>query len=274
MRLHALTPTGPFCPFRSSASVEMEPKMNQLNSMAPDFTSDLNKVQMEMQMGQMPDKDLLIKVSTGMKDAVESWETLCARLRLSEDFQTREYGKLTQAHLATYNTSIEKIASMMNWQADCMKAMADGSQPPMPPADMDLEQLMNQDKSSAPPNLNAMQAAEAITAAPFSPSSFETDTVREEYMKLVEDHAALIKFGGKYGTFDRLGKVAFLDQVDQIQERWDGFYFRFKLMGALNDDFKIQCDRFLKSMNMEEDDYRTMLKQSHQLMREEAERER
>jgi hypothetical protein len=38
---------------------------------------------------------------------------LLARLRLSKDFQTREYAKLTQAHLQTHGASVESIRDMM-----------------------------------------------------------------------------------------------------------------------------------------------------------------
>ena len=120
----------------------------------------------------------------------------------------------------------------------------------------------------------AMQAAEAITANPFDPSKLESENIKDEYMKLVLDHSNLIQFGATYDEFDALGKLAFLDEVEKIEDRWDAFFFRFKLMDALDKEYKQQCDQFLASMSMNEDDYRQLLKNCHQLMREDAERER
>ena len=229
----------------------------------------------------MPKYSLLIPVRHfGGIQSVEEWEGLITRLKLSPDFQTREYAKLTQAHLSTHDVTVESIASMMKWQAACMRAMASNQPPPMPPPDIDLEKMMKEamDTSSSakkpPPSMNAMQAAESITANPFSPDDLDSDTVREEYEALVQDHSSLIEFGSNYANFDPLGKIAYLDQIEKIEERWDAFFFRFKLMGTINQDFKDQCDAFLASMNLDEDEFRDLLKKGHQLMREEAERER
>ena len=125
-----------------------------------------------------------------------------------------------------------------------------------------------------PPSMSAMQAAESITANPFGPNDLKSDTVREEYEVLVQQHSSLIEFGANYGDFDPLGKIAYLDQIESIEERWDAFFFRFKLMGTINQEFKDQCDQFLASMNLNEDEFRDLLKKCHQLMREDAEKER
>ena len=119
-----------------------------------------------------------------------------------------------------------------------------------------------------------MQAAESITANPFDPSQLESETIKDEYKKLVLDHSNAIEFGGKYDDFDPLGKLAYLDEIEKIEERWESFFFRFKLMNAINEDYKKQCDQFLASMSMTEDDFRKLLKKGHDLMRKDAERER
>jgi hypothetical protein len=273
----ALTPVGPFCPFRSSAVMEMEPRMEQLQSDVPDFATEFSKIQLDMQMGNTPDPERLRKLADGIDQAVDQWEDLVTRLRISADFQTREYAKLTEAHLNTHGVSVESIKSMMRWQGGCMRALADNTPPPMPPPDLDLQAMMQQAEdptSKPPPSMAAMQAAEAITANPFDPSKLESETIKDEYMKLVLNHSSLIQFGAKYDEFDALGKLAFLDEVEKIEDRWDAFFFRFKLMDALDKEYKQQCDQFLASMSMNEDDYRQLLKNCHQLMREDAERER
>jgi hypothetical protein len=145
--LHALTPIGPFCPFRSAAAIQIEPKMESLNSATPEFATELARIQLDMQIGQMPNPDRLRKVAQGIDAAVDDWENLLARLNLSNDFQTKEYYKLTQAHLASHGQSSEEICIMMRWQSQCMLAMAENRPPPFPPSEIDVMRLMNEAKA-------------------------------------------------------------------------------------------------------------------------------
>jgi hypothetical protein len=278
--LNALTPVGPFCPFRSSAAIQVEPKMESLNSKAPEFATEMARLQLDMQIGKMPDPRRLKTVANGIDTAVDDWENLLARLDLSNDFQTKEYYKLTQAHLAKHGQTSSEIATMMRWQSRCMLAMAENKPPPFPPAEVDVMKLMNDAKKSQesgkqPPSLNAMTAAEKITTTPFTGDepAFQSDTVREEYEALCKDHSSLINFGGSYATFDRMGKLAFLDALEKIEERWDIFFARFSLLGQLNQVFVKQCNAFLEGMSLTEGDFRDLLKRTHQIMREDAERE-
>lgn len=121
-----------------------------------------------------------------------------------------------------------------------------------------------------------MSAAEQITSNPFTgnEAAFKEPMVKEEYERLCRDHNGLVTFGVKYGEFDPLGKLAFLNEVEKIQERWDIFFARFSLMNAIDPVYKKQCDAFLQSMNMTEESYRELLKKCHDLMRKEAEDER
>jgi hypothetical protein len=265
----------------------MEDKMERLSAKTPEFATEMTRIQLDFSMGQIPDKDRLTRVADGLQREVENWEELVARLRLSSDFQTREYAKLTQAHLDQFNSTVESISAIVRWQAGCLRAMADNSPPPMPPPDVNLTMLMEQQQqqslgSSAassqlpsPPSISAMAMAEKITAQPFDEeSAFGSPTVKEEYERLCRDHMNLIEFGGKYGAFDPAGKLMYLDEVEKIQDRWDVFFARFQLMGALNSKYTRQCNDFLASMSMDEARYRELLKRCHDLMRKEAELER
>lgn len=276
----ALTPVGPFCPFRSSAALEMEPRMQHLNSATPEFATEMMRLQLDMQTGNMPDHERLRKVARGIDEAVDEWESLLTRLKLSNDFQTREYAKLTQAHLESHGTNAETIASMMRWQSGCIKAVADNTPPPMPPLDLDdLMKIMEHSQSNndnPPPSISSMMTAEKITSDPFigEEDVFDSPTVREEYERLCEDHAKVIEMGASYGNFDPSGKIAYIDEIEKIDDRWQVFFARFKLLGKLNKAFIRQCNDFLASMGMDEEQYQELLKKTHQIMRDDAERER
>eukprot|EP00557_Chaetoceros_sp_GSL56_P014029 CAMPEP_0176478752 /NCGR_PEP_ID=MMETSP0200_2-20121128/1358_1 /TAXON_ID=947934 /ORGANISM="Chaetoceros sp., Strain GSL56" /LENGTH=260 /DNA_ID=CAMNT_0017874719 /DNA_START=1220 /DNA_END=2002 /DNA_ORIENTATION=- len=256
--------------------------MESLNSATPEFATELARIQLDMQIGQMPNPERLRKVARGIDAAVDDWENLLTRLNLSNDFQTKEYYKLTQAHLAKHGQRSEEICAMMRWQSQCMSAMADNRPPPFPPSEINVMKLMNeakaqqQDSKKGPPSINAMAAAEKITSTPFTGDepAFQSDTVKKEYEALCRDHASLIDFGGSYATFDPFGKMAYLDELEKIEERWDVFFARFSLLGQLNQKFVKQCNAFLDSMGMTEEEFRELLKVTHDIMRKDAERER
>lgn len=292
----ALTPVGPFCPFRSSTSIDMEPKMERMNTMRSnsddddpsaatidnnfDVATEMTKIQLNLQMGIETDPGQLIKVADQIESSVEVWENLVTRLKLSSDFQTREYAKLTQAHLETNGVTTESVASMMRWQAGCMKAMANNQPPPIPPSNVNIakmmEDAMKEQQQQKPPSITAMAAAQKITTTPFNGKEaiFDSLTVKDEYEALCRDHMNLIEFGSTYDTFDPSGKILYLDETEKIEDRWDVFFKRFQLMGQLNQDYIDQCNAFLQSMGLTEDDYKKILSKSHDIMREDAENER
>ena len=110
----ALTPIGPFCPFRSNAALALDPQMESLQTGTPDFATEMTRLQLDLQMRSNPDPDRLKKVAKGLVAAVNDWELLMKTLRSSNDFQTREYGKLTQAHLESHGqVSILRLCSYL-----------------------------------------------------------------------------------------------------------------------------------------------------------------
>merc|ERR1711924_18027 len=125
--------------------------------------------------------------------------------------------------------------------------------------------------------MSQLVSAQAVTASPFKDGTeavFESDVVRKEYAKLYRDHAGIITMGERYGTFDPLGKLAFLDALEAVEERWDIFFARFSLLGAVNPDFLEQTQGFFGSMGMSTSDFREVLREAHDIMRRDAEAER
>jgi hypothetical protein len=272
----ALTPIGPFCPFRSSASQAQDWHMDELHEDFKTKTEDIEKISLELQMGKDVDKDVLLRAADYMERNLDKWETSMARMKLSGDFQTIEYLKLAQAQIMDSTRLIpEDVVSLMRWQSACMRAMALNIPPPMPPADFDLQRLIEQAESGTPPpSLSALSKSIYITSNPVLESAFsKSDIVKAEYLTLCDDHKRLVELGTQYSAFDPTGKAAYLDQIDKIEERWDVLFTRFSLMGSLNPEFSEQCLAFLKTMNLDETDYRRLLKKAHDLMREDAEQE-
>ena len=278
-----ITPVGPFCPFRSEATKldgTVDSGMGSLASKSQSFMADMARLQLDSQMGTEPDPAKVEAVANEVAAALEEWELLMTRLRLSTDFQSREYFKLTEAHLSGQGQSLQAIGLAMRWQVDAMRAFAKGQMPPMPPAGLDLEAMSRQQEQGGGGGGGGMAGAlggpPAIDTTPFDGSepAFESPVVKEEYEALCREHAALVSLGASYGSYDALGKLAFLDALDAVEGRWDIFFTRFSLVGALNADFKRQSDAFLQSMGLSPQSFRALLGKAHQIMRDEAEAER
>jgi len=266
--LNALTPIGPFCPFRTNAASQLDSKFDEAK---PD--ESILKVFAQIQSGDTPDASALQKAANTLNKAVDTTESLFTRLRISQDFQTREYFAIIDARFAMYDMKREDMVAALKWQAGCLESLAKGTPPPIPPSKVDLERLMNVDQNKIP-SVTSMSREAGISELPFEESVFREESVREEYLSLVGDHRKLLEFGSTFASFDPLGKIAFLDEVERIEERWDVFFARGKLMGVLREEYVEQTDTLLNDMRMTEEEFREMLKTSHNAMREQAERER
>ena len=65
---------------------------------------------------------------------------------------------------------------------------------------------------------------------------FDSDIVQQEAKQLFEDYQSLIQLGGSYGKFDLEGKKIFIQQMEDLMERYRIFMKRFEL----SDDFMAQ----------------------------------
>ncbi len=65
---------------------------------------------------------------------------------------------------------------------------------------------------------------------------FDSDIVQQEAKQLFEDYQALIELGKNYGKFDREGKKLFIEQMENMMERYRIFMKRFEL----SEDFMAQ----------------------------------
>jgi hypothetical protein len=67
-------------------------------------------------------------------------------------------------------------------------------------------------------------------------SFFDSEIVQNEAKSLFEDYQALMQLGGRYGKFDREGKIMFIQQMENMMERYRIFMKRFEL----SEDFMAQ----------------------------------
>jgi hypothetical protein len=67
---------------------------------------------------------------------------------------------------------------------------------------------------------------------------FESEIVQQEARSLFTDYQNLMRLGSNYGKFDREGKRLFIEQMEEILERYRIFMKRMEL----SDDFMAQMN--------------------------------
>lgn len=267
-------PVGPLCPFRSSYTADTGYLAQGMDTLTDfnmqDFATEFTRIGLQLQTGEQVDKEKILKLADDLTKAEETWRSMLTRMRMSTDFQALEYFKLSEAWAKRQGQNIDAVGTMMRWQADNMRAFATGGMPTPPPPGIDLTQMMTQQGKGN--GLNVMDAAGSITAFPFLENTavFKSDIVNEEWQKLAQDHAEMIKVGEEYGSFDREGKVIFIDRLEELENRWDTFYSRVGLMGAINPDFEKQTAEYFEVMGMSNSEFRDVLAEAHLQMRRDA----
>lgn len=234
------------------------------------------RLQLQMQMGEQPDLARVKELSERMIAAQREWEGLIGRWKLSDDFQTREWLAMTRCSADETGVGLEEMGQLVRWQAECMQAFAMQATPPMPPAGVDMDRVaaILQEKGGTMGTMMTGSPVQ-VDAEPLDSTLFDSPIVRSEYEALIRDHEGLVRLGETYGGFDPLGKLAFLDQIDQIESRWDTFFARASLLRAVRPAFKEQCDEYMKCLGLRDaDGFRALLGRAHNSMRIEAERER
>ena len=195
--------------------------MEELTVVGPAIATAMARVQLEMQGSDAPNPTVLLETADALDDAVTKWQTIVTQTRLATDFQAREYAKFLQAHLQRHDQDVTQVAAGMLWQAACLRAVASGNPPPPPPADLDLAKLMASPQQQSMPAM--MEASNSgVDAQPFDAAALDASpTIREEWNQLCADHEQLVvQMGANYGNFDPLGKLAFLDELAKVQDRW------------------------------------------------------
>ncbi|MEB3831882.1 DUF1825 family protein [Phormidium sp. CCY1219] len=67
-------------------------------------------------------------------------------------------------------------------------------------------------------------------------SFFDSEIIQQEAKQLFEDYRDLIELGSSYGKFDREGKKLYIEQMEEMMERYRIFMKRFEL----SEDFTAQ----------------------------------
>lgn len=209
------------------------------------FYLELQRMSMEFSSGgSPPEPSRVVAVAGKMEDSFNKYKDMISRLSLSQDFQALEYYALTVSNLKRENMVLSDIEDSVKWQINSMKAFATGQSPPMPNAKtVEMMQKKSGGSMSSPPT---------IVSTPFTgqEACFEDSTIRQTFLTLQSDHENLIRMGSGYGSFDPLGKLAYLDQMEKIEERWALLMTKLDLGQHISREFKDETSAFLGGMNL------------------------
>mmetsp|Transcript_10555 Transcript_10555/g.24015 ORF Transcript_10555/g.24015 Transcript_10555/m.24015 type:complete len:377 (+) Transcript_10555:100-1230(+) len=266
-----IPPIGPFCPFQSefSRGKGMNEQLERLTDLSTNITKQFAPIMLNAQMGKLPDPEVVKPLAADLREAQDLYTANLARSRLSEDFQGREFYNMTEAIVNRAGLTLDNMKDIVEWQMGGMLAYAEGRLPPPPPPGITEEVL-----AKRPDISNAVGLGSAsITVGPFDPNSatMRSEVVQAEFRKLLQDHEGLIKLGEQFGSFDPAGKLLYLDQIDDVEQRWDILFTRLQLTGDLNPEYTVQVEEYLKRVSLTPVQFREVLKAAHNIMRKDAE---
>jgi len=250
----------------------------------PQLLAELTQMQSGVQTGNFAEliknRGRMVTLADDLMKAEQELRVLLTRMRMATDFQSREYYKIASAWTSRQGESLATMGNMMRYSAETMRAVADGRPPMPPPPGYDPVKLMSlwvrQGSAAGLSVVATMATGQGVDSLPFTgrEAAFQSDVVHAEYDQLCRDHKSIIKLGEQFGSFDPLGQIAFLDALEAVEERWDVFFSRFRLLGQLSPAFETQTSVFLESLGMSAQAFRELLREAHALLRADAEHAR
>ncbi|GMH95085.1 hypothetical protein TrST_g1570 [Triparma strigata] len=272
-----ITPVGPFSSCRSKACEfggSLDSRMSSATSGITgddNFMLELQRLTVEFQINETPPPtDKVAKIVDKMERSHEQYNDLLTRLSLSKDFQSLEYYSLTVTQLEKKGMTLDLMNECVQWQINSMKAYSTNSLPPQPPPS--VLKMIQQNQNQPPP----MMGVPSVTSPPFSGNegAFDDPVLKLKLRELVNDHQNLIDLGSGYGGFDASGKIAYIDEIEKVEDRWGVFMMRLDLDDVVEKGFKEETRGFLEGMGMGVDGFYEGLEEAHNWMRMRAEESR
>jgi len=275
-----ITPVGPFAIARSPACAfgsDMDNRVTNVMSSEgvsgpSNFMVELQRMSAEFSINnQPPDPERVGEIVSSMEESLASYKDLLARLSMSPDFQQREYYAMTVAQLRRKGQTIDDLHECVDWQIESMRAYSE-SRPPPTPSPKIMEIISGQEKSGQSGGMGGGMPNSMTPPFLGTEACFNDKNLLATLQSLQRDHDLVINMGKDYGYFDPLGKIAFIDQIEKIEERWGSLLTKLNLMSEVNDNFKSETERFLDSMGgLSVRDFYEVLSDAHDYMRARAE---
>lgn len=261
-------PLGPLCPFRSEFWGWLEERHSSLDRRAAELI-------FKRDCGERLDHSEEDELRGHLHEANDKWLIWSMRMRSGDDFQAMEIVRVVDVLLRKESLSMAMLEAVVRWQRQSLNAEAEGRLPPPPPRNVNMTALYSMSTSLS--RTTSMLMTPLSVSLPFlseEASSMESPVVRDEVLALMADHETVVKLGRGYRSFDPAGKIAYLDELESIKERWRIFYARVRLMGALSPELIVDGRAVVEAIGFPSvRQFHAAMDEVHRQMRAEATRE-
>lgn len=259
---------GQFSPFWSNAVLEVNDSVERATKISSDISKLINSTTFKEKLQQQNSFYWHVMADKKEKLLVE-WEKIMTLGKRSDDFQLREFQLLgiLDIFATSKNAEIEAFLLHLEYEVNFAQALAEERKVPLP----GWKVIKSHFKLRRCRQKNG-KSQQLITAPPFTREDLESqsEVVKDEYAALLEEHEYLIRCGADFGSFCAKDKLEFLDELEDVEERWDIVFARFNLMQALNPEYIRQSKAFLSELDWNGTSYRELHRACRQRMRDEA----
>ena len=237
-------PTGQFCPHRSEAwytymdHLEAVSQAHQQIIVAPATTTTKGYQSKHNRNNGMTSR---VAVFLG------EWERLVTFRDSSNDYQLREFCR--EPHLFHNQVSTMEETLVVT----CQRLMKQQKQ--SKDTTNILEQLAKQATA-----VGFDQVPQDISAGPFLPEVFQSQcrVAQLEVLELLDDHKKIIEQGFAFGALDVAQQNKYQASLQDIEDRWEIAFHRYKLMDGVNPEYVTQCQLWLAEVGLTENEYKEL----------------
>ncbi|KAA8493426.1 hypothetical protein FVE85_8871 [Porphyridium purpureum] len=231
----------------------------------------------EMMSDPAKAREMTLEFTSVMEKVAEAKAQIDTRILLSGDFMLLQISAMQEALLQAEGISKPIADAWLAYKLECMsnEAVSAGRAPPPPPPASLRPHIATLSRLEQQSSMGFRLPQSQYTFTDFMRTAFQDvgGVGRAELEKLGDDTTALVKLGESYGTFDRAGKLAYIDQVEKMDERWFLLFKRYQLLNKLGPEYFEFTDQYLKDVQLKTpQEYHQLLARARNLMREAAER--
>mmetsp|Transcript_14432 Transcript_14432/g.38631 ORF Transcript_14432/g.38631 Transcript_14432/m.38631 type:complete len:329 (-) Transcript_14432:92-1078(-) len=266
-----LEPAGPMVSelFRSQKSDEFKREREIMSENGMVIAQLLAKFDRNMSSPNDVEKKDMLKLAQLWEDAGAAARALRAKASFVGDFVSLQEFALQDAQARRLGSGITSVTinDAMDFQIQTLRCIATDTIPPRPSDEVMKFFTLVQQKGKVPSVFQTSPPMSVISRIVAGLSGVALD----EQKQLMREHEQLVSFGSSYGSFDRVGKLAFLDAMEGVEERWRLMLKRLELTGELS---QLYADESRKIVNMlglrDAADYRLLVREARDIMRADA----
>lgn len=231
---------------------------------------------------ECPDEKSVSEAAREVGLKVQQFKEFLDKLEGSKDFQVLE--RFQEQELLALNRkgmSYRNWERATRWTVENVEAMIAGRpMPPQPPGLVLPKNSLQGRPKSMPDDSTSKPKPSEVSALPFTEADFdavpgeEAKALKDDFLKLVQDHKQTLQLGHSYGDFDPSGKQYFLSQMMQIAWRWEDLIEEAQDADiAVDQVYAEKSKRRKRNWGYSAHDYKKLVEDVNTLFRTQSERD-